>query len=161
MVAVVTGEAGRRIQAWRELHDPEQAHRLPPHATLCYWAPDVDEDELEQQVLHAFQEPVRVKLGGVKRSDNDQRTFFVELGETEALGRALRQLYDGTHVEMPALNGGWKWHVTCVRDSRERDEAALWQAAESLQLGCEWRVRQVSYLQLCDDQYVELASWSV
>ena len=36
LVAVVTGDPGERIQQWREKHDPDQAHRLPPHTTLCY-----------------------------------------------------------------------------------------------------------------------------
>lgn len=161
LVAVVTGEPGRKIQAWREENDPQEAKRLPPHTTLCYWAPDVPEDVLEQQVLHAFSEPVSVRLGGVKQGDNDQRTFFVEVTQTEELDHALRRLYDGTHVEMPDLNGGWKWHVTCVRDSRERDLDALWQAAKQLELGCQWRVSQVAYLQLNGERYEEIASWSV
>ena len=48
LVAVVTGEAGVRIQTWRERHDPEQARRLPPHTTLCYWAPVVKPELLEK-----------------------------------------------------------------------------------------------------------------
>jgi hypothetical protein len=161
LVAVVTGETGRRIQAWREENDPQEAKRLPPHTTLCYWAPEASEEALGMQVRHAFEAPVIVRLGGVKQGDNDQETLFVEVSETEGLEAALRRLYDGSHVEMPALNGGWKWHVTCVRDTRERDLEALWRAAEALSLGCEWRLGRVSYLELRGERYEGLASWQV
>jgi hypothetical protein len=161
LVAVVTGEAGRRIQSWREENDPEQARRLPPHATLCYWAPDVGPDVMEKQVRHAFEEPVSVCLGKVKKGDNDQQTFFVEVTSSELLDRALHRLYDGAHVAMPPLKDRWQWHVTCVRDSRDRDLDALWQASEALDLDCEWRVAQVSFLKLDGAQYSELASWRV
>ncbi len=86
LVAVVTGEVGKQIQAWRERHDPKQARRLPPHATLCYWLPDVEMDVLDKQVRHAFPGPVR--LGSVREFDNVDRTFFVDVSETEVLDSA-------------------------------------------------------------------------
>ena len=75
LVAVVTGEVGRRIQAWRERYDAAQAARLPPHATLCYWA-DVEPDAaLEAQVRHAFPGPLAVRLGRVREFENEEHTF--------------------------------------------------------------------------------------
>jgi 2'-5' RNA ligase len=120
LVALVTGEAGQRIQAWREQHDAEQAKRLPPHTTLCYWTPDVPLEQLEQQLRHAFPAPVTVRLGPVREFDNDQHTFYVEVEGTEALEECRRALYDGTFVNLPAAEA-WAWHITCVRDSRDRD----------------------------------------
>jgi hypothetical protein len=160
LVAEVTAEVGRRIQAWREQHDPEQARRLPPHSTLCYWAPAVAADELERQVLHAFNEPVTVRLGCVKQADNDQATLYVEVCQAEALDGALRRLYDGTYVKLPPADH-WRWHVTCVRDTRGRDMSALWSAARGLDPDCSWHVDKVSYLELTDDHYEEIASWRV
>jgi hypothetical protein len=160
VVAEVTGEAGRRIQAWRKQHDPEQARRLPPHSTLCYWAPHLPADELEQQVQHAFKEPVSVRLGCVKQGDNDQATLYVEVRQADALDSALQRLYDGTHVKLPSVDH-WRWHVTCVRDTRGRDMDSLWAAARKLELDCAWRVDKVSYLELNGDRYDELACWRV
>src|SRR3954464_9676265 len=82
LVAVVTGEVGARIQAWRERHDPEQARRLPPHTTLCYWAPVVEPDLLERQVRHAFDRPVAVRLGSVHEFGNQDHTFYLEVLDT-------------------------------------------------------------------------------
>lgn len=160
LVAEVTGEAGRRIQAWREQQDPDQARRLPPHSTLCYWAPALPADELQRQVLHAFQEPVTVRLGCVKQGDNDQATLYVEVCEAEALDGALQRLYDGTFVALPPVDH-WRWHVTCVRDTRGRDMDALWTAARGLEMECTWRVDKVTYLELYGDRYEELACWRV
>ena len=160
LVAEVTGETGRRIQAWRRQHDPEQAARLPPHSTLCYWVPDVPADDLELQVLHAFQEPVTVHLGCVKQGDNDQGTLYVEVSQASALDGALKRLYDGRYVEFPPVDH-WRWHVTCVRDTRERDLDALWAAARELHIDCAWHIEKVSYMQLCGDRYEALACWQV
>jgi hypothetical protein len=125
LVAVVTGHAGEQIQRWREQYDPEQAKRLPPHATLCYWAPVADVENLEEQVRHAFPVPFDVRLGPVRLGTNDQQTMYVEVVDRSPLDEALVRLYDGTHVEMPVRRGDWLWHVTCVRESRGRDQAAL------------------------------------
>ena len=160
LVAEVTGEAGRRIQAWRETNDPQEAKRLPPHSTLCYWAPDASKQALGRQVNHAFSEPVTVRLCPVKQGDNDQGTLYVEVREAEALDAALQRLYDGTYVAMPTVDH-WRWHVTCVRDTRERDLEALWAAARQLDLDCAWRIEKVSYLELRGNRYEELACWRV
>mgnify|MGYP001185913233 CR=1 FL=1 len=160
LVAVVTGEPGERIQAWRLRHDPDQARRLPPHSTLCYWAPTADHALIERQVRHAFATPVSVYLGAVQEFDNDQHTFYVEVTASETLDDVRRRLYDGTHIELPPLTD-WRWHVTCVRDSRERDLDALRAAAKELTVNQEWRIDTVSYLELQGDRYVELAAWTV
>lgn len=158
LIAVVTGEVGQRIQAWRCQHDPEQAERLPPHATLCYWAPEVEPERLERQVRHAFPRPVEVRLRGVHKGTNDQETLFAQMLETDALDAAHVRLYDGTHVTLPARDG-WLWHVTCVRESRGRDQAALLAAAEALQLDDIWTVDTVSYMRLNGERYESLATW--
>jgi 2'-5' RNA ligase superfamily protein len=162
LVAVVTGDTGARIQAWREEHDPEQAKRLPPHATLCYWAPPVLPERVEQQVRRAFPAPFDVRLGRVRKGDNDQETFYVEVLDRKPLDRALACLYDGTHVALPERRPDWLWHVTCVRESRGRDQEALLAAAESLCLeDTPWTVNQIAYMQLHGDAYVPLACWEI
>lgn len=160
LVAVVTGDAGDRIQQWRQEHDPKQARRLPPHATLCYWAPKDNLDALEQQVRHAFADPVTVHLGAVKEFDNREHTFYVEVGDTASLDAARLRLYDGTHRELPPLRE-WTWHVTCVRDSRKRDLAELRRAASNLSLDSDWRIDTVACLELRDERYEPVATWSV
>jgi 2'-5' RNA ligase len=160
LVAVVTGEAGERIQAWREQYDLMQAQRLPPHTTLCYWAPDVPLEQLEKQVRHAFPAPVTVRLGPVCEFDNDQHTFYVEVAGTEALEECRKALYDGTYAALPPADA-WTWHITCVRDSGNRDLAALREAANTLELPYSWHVDKVSLLQLNGDAYEELASWQL
>jgi hypothetical protein len=160
LVAVVTGPLGEQIQAWREQHDSKEAGRLPPHATLCYWAPDGSLDLLGCQVQHAFRDPVVVRLGHVQVGDNDQRTLYVEVENTVSLDAALRRLYDETHVKLPRLDH-WRWHVTCVRESRDRDLHALLEAARSLDIQSDWRVDKISYMQLRGDRYHEVVSWSV
>lgn len=159
LVAVVTGDAGVRIQAWRERYDPEQALRLPPHVTLCYWAPVADPALIERQVRHAFDRPVAVRLGGVQRFENDEGTFYAAVLETAALDRARERLYDGAHLQLPGRRT-WSWHVTCVRDARGRDVAALWSAARDLRLDVLWPVETVAYLELRDDRYEPVATWS-
>ena len=161
LVAVVTGEVGDRIQSWREKHDPEEAKRLPPHATLCYWAPEVEPETLERQVRHAFPAPFEVRLGDVRKGDNDQETFYVEVVDREPLDGALACLYDGTHVEMPRRRDGWLWHITCVRESRGRDQDALMAAARELCLDAPWSVDTVAYMELQGDAYVQLACWNL
>jgi hypothetical protein len=160
LVAVVTGEAGDRIQAWRERHDPRQARRLPPHTTLCYHAPVVDAELLEQQVRHAFATPVTVKLGAVREFDNEEHTFYVAVEQTAALDEARCRLYDGEHL-MLARGGTWTWHVTCVHASVERNRDALREAARELRLGLPWRIDTVAYLELRGDVYESVATWRV
>ena len=160
LVAIVTGEAGERIQTWRMEHDAEQAERLPPHTTLCYWAPNAPVETMERQIRHAFPGPVTVRLGKVAEFKNDQHTFYVEVLGAEALEESRKALYDGTHLVLPPSQA-WTWHITCVRDSRERDLDALRKATEQLELPYAWRVERVSYLQLNGDRYEEIAGWDI
>lgn len=159
LVAVVTGEAGERIRAWRERFDPEQAARLPPHTTLCYWA-TVDSTPLERQVRYAFDRPVEVRLGSVHRFENGEGTFYVDVQESAELDRARERLFDGTHVELTGRRT-WTWHVTCVRDSRERDLDALSRAADELRLDMPWRIDRVAHLELRQGRYEPLAIWEL
>ena len=161
LVALVTGEAERRIQVWREQHDPEQARRLPPHATLCYWAPTVASDLLERQVRHAFPKPFQVHLGETRKGTNDQETFYVEVLDREALDAALDLLYDGTYIDLPERRKDWLWHITCVRESRGQDQQALMAAARELHLNVPWTVDTIAYMELRDDVYSPLASWTL
>ncbi len=161
LVLVVTGEAGRRIQAWREQHDREQAKRLPPHATLCYWAPTVAPDVLERQVRHAFPRPFDVHLGHVIKGTNDQETFYVDVVDREPLDDALAALYDGIYVALPERRPDWLWHVTCVRESRGRDQDALMAAARELCLDVPWTVDTVAYMELQGGAYTWLACWNL
>ncbi len=160
LVAVVTGEAGGRIQSWRMIHDPKEAVRLPPHATLCYWAPDVEVERLEEQVRYAFPTGVDVRLGGVEQGDNDQGTLFVEVIDQELLNHGLQRLYDGSFVEFPPQRD-WRWHITCVRDTRDRDVEALRRASRTLQIEGPWRFDTVAYLELRGDRYEPIATWSL
>jgi 2'-5' RNA ligase len=159
LVAVVTGEAGELIQAWRQRHDPEQAERLPPHTTLYYWAPKAPLENLEAQVRHAFPQPVTVRLGKVARFKNDQQTYYVEVLGTEALEECRKALYDGTHLAFPNADA-WTWHITCVRDSRDRGPE-LEEDVKSLELPYSWRVDTICYLELVGDRYQELARWQL
>ncbi len=162
LVAVVTGEARERIQDWRDQHDPEQARRLPPHATLCYWAPSVEPAFLEQQVRHAFPTSFEVSLGSVHKGTNDQETLYIEVIDREPLDRALSRLYDGAYVAFPERSRNWLWHVTCVRESRGRNQEALLEAARSLHLhDAPWKVDTVAYMELQGDAYVTLALWVI
>jgi hypothetical protein len=160
LVAIVTGEAGERIQQWRTVYDPEQARRLPPHTTLCYWAPSVEPEALERQVRHAFEKAAAVHLGSVREFGNDEETFYVELMDTSTLDAARARLYDGAHLALPGRHE-WTWHVTCVRDSRNRDKDELRRAAADLWLDVEWTVDTVGYLELRGKQYEPIAVWNV
>lgn len=160
LVAVVTGEPGERIQAWREMHDAIQARRLPPHTTLCYWVDKIDVDALGAQVRHAFAEPVTVRLGSVHEFDNDQHTFYVEVSDTGTLDTVRQRLYDGTHVQLIGLKE-WTWHITCVRDSRDRDLDRLREHAKELVIDAAWPVSEIACLELRGDRYEPVASWQV
>lgn len=160
LIAIVDGEPGAQIEAWRELHDREQARRLPPHTTLCYWADQLDVTQLEAQVRHAFAEPGTVHLGSVHEFDNDQHTFYVEVSDTESLDTARARLYDGTFVALPGKTD-WTWHVTCVRESRGRELEPLREAAAGLVVDAAWPIRHVAVMELRGDRYESVASWQV
>lgn len=160
LVARVTGEPGERIQAWRQLHDPQQACRLPPHATLCYWAPAVDPDIFHKQVRHAFDGPLTVRLGSVHAFDNPDHTFYIDVKDTQPLDAARQRLYDGTYLELPGRTD-WTWHVTCVRKSRGRNLAELRAAATTLEIDMDWVVNTISYLELRGDHYETVTEWQV
>lgn len=161
LVAVVTGDPGRQIQAWRERHDPKQARRLPPHATLSYWVPPVPMHRLDEQVRHAFARPIAVRLGGVREFDNVDRTFFVDVLNTEALDAARERLFDGTYVDLPARDRHWTWHVTCVRNSVGRDLDALRAHAGDLALDAPWQIDTLACLELQGDRYQEIHRWAL
>lgn len=162
LVARVTGEAGERIQDWREQHDPDQARRIPPHATLCYWLPaDVDMTLLDAQVRHAFPESISVRLGGVHEFDNVDRTFYVEVREADLLDEARERLFDGSHLALPGRDRHWTWHVTCVRKSIGRNVAALREAAAGLELERGWVVDTVACLELRGNRYHDVRTWDL
>jgi hypothetical protein len=161
LVAVVNGTVGAIIQKWREEHDPVEAVRLPPHATLCYWAPVADPELIGKQIRHTFPAPVVVQLGRVQQAGNHDQTFFVQVLDTEALDAARARLLDGTHLELPGKERLWQWHVTCARRSNNRDQAELREKAKSLILDAPWTVDTVAYLELQGDRYVELHRWEL
>lgn len=159
LVAVVDGEAGRHIQAWRERHDPKQATRLPPHLTVCYRPPDVPLEILEAQVRHAFREPVQVRLGPVFVLAHAEAPLAVGIHDTDELDTVRQRLFDGTHVQMGGRHE-WPWHITCIRYGHSRDrEALLAMAADELALDEPWLIDRISYLELRNGRYEALAEW--
>jgi hypothetical protein len=160
LVATVTGEAGSRIQRWRDEHDPVEARRLPPHTTLCYWAPAVDPTAVERQVRYAFAAGIDLRLGAVHVFENQERTLYVGVEDAAPLDEARRRLHDGRHVELPGFDP-WTWHVTCVRRSRGRDLQALLDAAAVLGTLGPWRLQRVLYMELRGDRYENLAAWDL
>jgi 2'-5' RNA ligase len=160
LVAVVPGELGACIQAWRERHDAKQAARLPPHLTLCYRPPvEASLHHLERQVRHAFAAPVTVRLGGVFVLAHKEAPLAVSVLQTEALDEARRRLFDARYVEMGGRHE-WPWHITCIRYGHSRDrEALLAAAAEELALDAPWRIETISYLELQNGRYEPLAEW--
>jgi hypothetical protein len=134
LVAVVRGQAGNQIQAWRERHDPKQAARLPPHLTVCYRPPEAPLQQIEAQVLHAFSGPVTVRLGGVFVLAHPEAPLAVSIHNAHQLDLARKWLFDGTHVQMGGRRE-WPWHITCIRYGLSRNrEALLSAAAEELAL---------------------------
>ncbi len=159
LVAVVNGELGRRIQAWRERHDPKQAGRLPPHLTVCYRPPEVPVELIEAQVRHAFGGPVAVPLGGVFVLAHPEAPLAVSLRDTQALDAARLKLFDGRFAQMGGRHE-WPWHITCVRYGAARDrEALLAAAATELALDADWLIERISYLELRDGRYESVADW--
>ena len=162
LVALVTGSAGKRIQAWRTENDPVQAVRLPPHATLCYWLPsELDMAEIGAQVRHAFPVAIPVRLGQVHEFDNVDRTFYVDVQGTDALDAARERLFDGAHVELPAKDRHWTWHVTCIRKSVGKNVGELRLRARELVLDTEWVVDTIACLELRDGRYHEVRTWTL
>ena len=157
-MAVVTGVLGERIQAWRSVHDPAEAGRIPPHTTLCYWMPTLSPAVLESQVRHAFAGGVSVQLGQVRRFESEQQTLYLEVLESGQLDSARLKLYDGQFAVLPEMRE-WPWHVSCVRDSRGRDLETLTAAASTLVINQEWRIDTVAYLELRGARYEPLATW--
>ena len=157
LLAIVTGEAGERVQRWREEHDPDQARRYPPHTTLCYWVPD-DIHALDAQVRHAFPAPVEVALGGPRIFENPGRTMYVEVRDHEELDAARERLTDGTHLELPGREG-WTWHVTCLRHTDGVAPEVLAAAARELQIDGPWRVEEIAYFVLVGDAYERRRTW--
>ncbi|HEV2528186.1 MAG TPA: 2'-5' RNA ligase family protein [Thermomicrobiales bacterium] len=160
VAAVVTGEIGEAVQRWREEHDPAQARRLPPHATLCYWAPTVEPELLERQVRHALPAPVSVRLRAVRHFANKDRTLYLPVEETTALDDARVRLYDGTYLAL-TKDHDWDWHVTVVRYGRHRQTD--WLLAEGVPLpdGGRWTIDTVAYMELRDGVYHDLARWQL
>jgi hypothetical protein len=158
-VAVVPGEAGAHIQAWRERHDPKQARRLPPHLTVCYRTPEALLDRLEAQVRHAFSTPITVRLGAVFVLAHPEAPLAVSVHDTSALDAARVRLFDGTCVQMGGRHE-WPWHITCIRYGHSRDrEALLAAAAEELALDTAWEIDTISFLELQNGRYAPLAEW--
>ncbi len=162
LIAVVTGAVGDEIQRWRETHDPEQARRIPPHTTLCYWAPETDPALLGAQVRHAFPAPIPVRLGAVQTFGNRDQTRYLPVLDTVDLDAARVRLYDGTHLEL-TKDRDWEWHVTCVRYGRSRDldAAALAEADAALPIDAAWLIDTVAYMELRDGVYEPIATWRI
>ena len=161
LVAVVIGEPGARIQAWREKYDAKHARRLPPHLTVCYRPPSAPLDALEAQVRHGFPSPLQVRLGPVFVLTHREAPLAVSVLDTTGLDDARRRLFDCTHAEMGGRNE-WPWHITCVRYGHSRDRAALLTAAaQELALDEPWTISSVSYLELRNGRYEPLAEWDL
>jgi hypothetical protein len=161
LVAVVPGECGASIQAWRERHDARQATRLPPHLTVCYRPPQGPLEAIEAQVRHAFAGPVPVRLGAVFVLGHPEAPLAVSLHDTAQLDRARQRLFDGTHVQMGGRHE-WPWHITCIRYGYKRDRDELLSAAATeLALDAPWLINRISYLELRDSRYQPVAEWNL
>lgn len=163
LVAVVTGDVGDRIQAWRGAFDPIQARRLPPHATLAYRAAvdPADEERFDAQIRHAFPAPILVWLGEVHEFDNDEQTFYINVCETAALDAARVRLFDGTHFTFPKQHHQWDWHVTIVRYGIRMDRERILSNIAALPLDTEWRIDTIAWLELRDGVYHEVKRWQL
>jgi hypothetical protein len=160
-VAVVSGELGDRIQAWRERYDAKHAARLPPHLTVCYRPPEAPLEAIEAQVRHAFSAPLTVRLGPMFVLAHHEAPLAVSIHETDSLDEARLRLFDATHVQMGGRQD-WPWHITCVRYGHSRDrEALLAVAAQELALEAAWQIDRISYLQLGNGRYEPLAEWDL
>ena len=100
-------------------------------------------------------------------TDALENEFSVPDKEGWETNELIAEKYNGTGGDTSPLlpvvtlpqGESWTWHITCVRDSRERDLDALREATKTLELPYSWHVDPVSYLQLNGDAYEELASW--
>ena len=161
LVAIITGEAGRRIQEWRERHDPKQATRLPPHLTLCYRVPDAPLALIGAQVRHAFPSPVSVRLSRVFVLQHPEAPLAVSICQTDELDAARLRLFDGRYIQMGGRHD-WPWHITCVRFGQSRDREALLQLAEvDLALDVPFTIATASYLALGGGRFHRLAEWDL
>ncbi len=159
LLAVVPGEVGQRLQAWRVRDDPVRARLLPPHLTLCYRPPNVAPAAIERQVRHAFPEPVLVRLRGFTELPNRDRTLAVGVVESTALDEARRRLFDARYVELGGYRE-WPWHITWVRYGVHRDRAALLGLAKrEFPLDEPWLIDRVSLLERGETDYQVLADW--
>ncbi|MBV9580982.1 MAG: 2'-5' RNA ligase family protein [Chloroflexi bacterium] len=161
LVAVVPGDLGAQIQAWRERHDARQATRLPPHLTVCYRPPTVPLEDIEAQVRHAFVAPVPVRLGPVFVLGHPEAPLAVSVHDTQQLDLARERLFDGTHMQMGGRHE-WPWHITCIRYGAKRDrDELLHTAATELALDAPWLIDRISYLELRDGRYQPVAEWDL
>lgn len=165
LVAIATGALGATIQAWRQDHDPKQARRLPPHTTLCYWAPPIEEaDALDRQIRHAFPDPVRVTLASVHEFTNRDGTFYIAVNDTDDLNAARARLFDGTYCTIDGPRD-FTWHVTCVRypDDTKRDmlREAAQELTETIAQSPNWTIDTIAWLELRNGVYEPLRTWSL
>jgi hypothetical protein len=165
LIAIVTGLPGEVIQQWRHDHDPRQARRIPPHATLCYEAPPIgNAGALDRQIRHAFPGPVTVTLGGVYEFANHDGTFFTEMTDTSALSAARTRLFDGAFCPL-AGRQDFTWHVTCVRYPEDAKRESLRAAARDLTAAIAeaptWIVDTIAWMELHDGIYEPLRIWSL
>ena len=160
LVAPVTGAVGDAIQCWRRQHDPEQARRLPPHATLCYWLPRGHPTALEPQIRHALPEQITVRLGPPAKFANTDQTIYlpVEQSQDGALDAARERLFDGRFVPL-RRDYDWEWHVTCVRYGIRGHPESLLAAAATLPAGQPWTIDTVAALELRGNRYEAMATW--
>ena len=88
------------------------------------------------------------------------KSSLIKVVDPAPLQDGLHRLYDGKYAAFPALDE-WRWHVTCVRDTRERDVEALLDAAKSLQVDASWCVDTVALMELRGDRYEDVARWAL
>ena len=158
LVARVTGPVGEKIQTWRQEHDPAQARRLRPHATLCYQPALQPVEAIEAQVRYAFPAQIRVWLGGVHELPNKDGTLVVRVTQTDALEDARLRLFDARFAVMDG-HRTFPWHITVVRYPRRGDLSALQTAGAAFHVDAPWDVDTISYLELQNGRYESLAEW--
>ncbi|MBV9171378.1 MAG: 2'-5' RNA ligase family protein [Chloroflexi bacterium] len=160
LVAPVDGALGRRIQAWRETHDPPYAAVMGPHLTLCYQPTPAASELIEAQVRHALPGPLNINLSTVGELGNRDCTLCIAITETSELDAARERLFDGRFVQLEGYRT-WRWHVTLVRNGRARDRAALVaHAARELRVeGERLEMRTVELLERGPERYEAIGRW--